>query len=210
MLRINKAWILDKKREHDRAVEQLGKIALDPASTFATEHMAKAMAANIFVSNCKRIATKNTKRHEKRGKKTRGKRWFTLAGEINSSLARHALFLCVFVFFVVPRWRSDKVPGFCSDELPRPFTVRVERRPWERFAGGFQMLEERRRTCTPVPYLRRRCRPTWSGMFMRMNNLHSSCVPEPLRLVRAPMNAGPAQPTTGALRMRGPLRQPTQ
>ena len=108
------------------------------------------------------------------------------------------------------RWRSDKVPGFCSDKLPCPFTVRVERRPWERYAGGFQMLEERRRTCTPVPYLRRRCRPTWSGVFMRMNSLHSSCAPESLKLVRAPTNAGPAQPTTGALRKRGPLRQPTQ
>ena len=117
---------------------------------------------------------------------------------------------CYVTMCDVMRWRSDKVPGFCSDKLPCPFTVRVERRPWERYAGGFQMLEERRRTCTPVPYLRRRCRPTWSGVFMRMNSLHSSCAPESLKLVRAPTNAGPAQPTTGALRKRGPLRQPTQ
>lgn len=47
MLEINRALILEKRGQHDRAVQLLGELALDPASTFATEHLAKAMLANI-------------------------------------------------------------------------------------------------------------------------------------------------------------------
>ena len=42
MLKINKALVLNLKGKHDDAVRLLGELALDPNSTFGTEHSAKA------------------------------------------------------------------------------------------------------------------------------------------------------------------------
>ena len=42
MLNINKALVLNLKGKHDDAVRLLGELALDPSSTFGTEHSAKA------------------------------------------------------------------------------------------------------------------------------------------------------------------------
>jgi tetratricopeptide (TPR) repeat protein len=47
ILQINKALILDRKGDHDSAVRLLGELALDPASTYATEHLAKVTLANV-------------------------------------------------------------------------------------------------------------------------------------------------------------------
>jgi len=47
ILQINKALILNRKGNHEDAVRLLGELALDPKSTYATEHMAKASLANI-------------------------------------------------------------------------------------------------------------------------------------------------------------------
>jgi hypothetical protein len=47
ILLINKALLLNKRGEKDAAVKLLGQLALDPQSTFATEHLAKATLANI-------------------------------------------------------------------------------------------------------------------------------------------------------------------
>jgi hypothetical protein len=47
MLQINKALILDRKGDHDGAVQLLGEVALDPASTYAAEHLAKVTLANV-------------------------------------------------------------------------------------------------------------------------------------------------------------------
>jgi tetratricopeptide (TPR) repeat protein len=47
ILQINKALILDRKGDHDGAVRFLGELALDPASTYATEHLAKVTLANV-------------------------------------------------------------------------------------------------------------------------------------------------------------------
>jgi len=42
MLEINKALVLNLKGDHTAAVRMLGELALDPSSTFGTEHSAKA------------------------------------------------------------------------------------------------------------------------------------------------------------------------
>ena len=47
ILLINKALLLNKRGEKDAAVKLLGQLALDPQSTFAIEHLAKATLANI-------------------------------------------------------------------------------------------------------------------------------------------------------------------
>lgn len=47
ILQINKALILNRKGRHDEAVDLLGRLAVDPASTFGTEHLAKATFANL-------------------------------------------------------------------------------------------------------------------------------------------------------------------
>lgn len=47
ILLINKALILDRQGDHDGAVRLLGELALDPASTYATEHLAKVTLASV-------------------------------------------------------------------------------------------------------------------------------------------------------------------
>lgn len=47
ILLINKALILDRGGDREGAVRLLGELALDPASTFATEHLAKVTLANV-------------------------------------------------------------------------------------------------------------------------------------------------------------------
>ncbi len=47
ILQINKALIMDRSGDHDGAVRLLGELALDSASTYATEHLAKVTLANI-------------------------------------------------------------------------------------------------------------------------------------------------------------------
>jgi tetratricopeptide (TPR) repeat protein len=47
-LQVNKALILERKGDRDGAVRLLGELALDPASTYATEQMAKSTLANIL------------------------------------------------------------------------------------------------------------------------------------------------------------------
>src|SRR6185436_495612 len=47
ILLINKALITDRSGDHAAAVQQLGELALDSASTYATEHLAKVTLANI-------------------------------------------------------------------------------------------------------------------------------------------------------------------
>jgi len=47
ILQINKALILDRSGDHEGAVRLLGELALDPASTYATEHLAKVTLANV-------------------------------------------------------------------------------------------------------------------------------------------------------------------
>jgi tetratricopeptide (TPR) repeat protein len=47
ILLINKALIMDRSEDHEAAVRLLGELALDPASTNATEHLAKVTLANI-------------------------------------------------------------------------------------------------------------------------------------------------------------------
>jgi tetratricopeptide (TPR) repeat protein len=46
-LQINKALLLEHKGDHAGAVRLLGELALDPASTFATEQLAKVALANV-------------------------------------------------------------------------------------------------------------------------------------------------------------------
>ena len=45
MLLINKALVLDRAGDHNGAVKLLGELALDPESTYGTEHLAKASLA---------------------------------------------------------------------------------------------------------------------------------------------------------------------
>jgi tetratricopeptide (TPR) repeat protein len=47
ILLINKALVMDRDGRHEAAVRLLGELALDPASTYATEHLAKATLADI-------------------------------------------------------------------------------------------------------------------------------------------------------------------
>jgi tetratricopeptide (TPR) repeat protein len=47
ILQINRALILKRKGDREGAVRVLGGLALDPASTYATEHMAKVTLASI-------------------------------------------------------------------------------------------------------------------------------------------------------------------
>ena len=47
ILLINKALVLDRSGDHDGAVRMLGDLALDPTSTYATEHLAKVTLANV-------------------------------------------------------------------------------------------------------------------------------------------------------------------
>jgi hypothetical protein len=47
ILQINKAIALDRSGDHAGAVRLLGELALDPTSTFATEHLAKVTVANF-------------------------------------------------------------------------------------------------------------------------------------------------------------------
>jgi tetratricopeptide (TPR) repeat protein len=42
ILQINKALVLNRQGDHESAVRLLGELALDPKSTYATEHLAKA------------------------------------------------------------------------------------------------------------------------------------------------------------------------
>jgi tetratricopeptide (TPR) repeat protein len=47
ILLINKALVMDRSGDHEGAVRLLGELALDPASTYATEHLAKVTLANV-------------------------------------------------------------------------------------------------------------------------------------------------------------------
>jgi tetratricopeptide (TPR) repeat protein len=47
ILLINKALIQDRNGDHDGAVRLLGELALDPSSTYATEHLAKVALAGV-------------------------------------------------------------------------------------------------------------------------------------------------------------------
>ncbi|MEK6337295.1 MAG: hypothetical protein AABM67_20425 [Acidobacteriota bacterium] len=47
ILVINKALVLDRNGDHDGAIRLLGELALDPASTYATEHLAKVALASV-------------------------------------------------------------------------------------------------------------------------------------------------------------------
>jgi len=51
ILEINKAILLSHKGDRERAVRNLGHLALDPQSTYATEQMAKFTLANITKSH---------------------------------------------------------------------------------------------------------------------------------------------------------------
>ena len=48
VLLINRALILDRRGDRAAAVEILGKLATDPASTLATEQLAKATLAGLI------------------------------------------------------------------------------------------------------------------------------------------------------------------
>ena len=48
ILQVNKALIRERKGDREGAVRLLGELALDPASTYATEHMAKFTFADIL------------------------------------------------------------------------------------------------------------------------------------------------------------------
>jgi len=48
MLQINKALIMNRTGNHDAAIRLLGELALDPNSTFATEHFAKSALAILL------------------------------------------------------------------------------------------------------------------------------------------------------------------
>jgi tetratricopeptide (TPR) repeat protein len=48
ILQVNQALILERKGGREGAVRLLGELALNPASTYATEHMAKFTLANIL------------------------------------------------------------------------------------------------------------------------------------------------------------------
>ena len=48
VLLINKALILDRRGDRDTAIAILGELALSPDSTLATEHLAKAMLADLI------------------------------------------------------------------------------------------------------------------------------------------------------------------
>src|SRR5262249_36184151 len=47
LLLINKALVLDRSGDREGAVRLLGELALDPASTYATEHLAKVTLASV-------------------------------------------------------------------------------------------------------------------------------------------------------------------
>jgi hypothetical protein len=47
MLLINKALVLDRAGDHSGAIRLLGELALDPKSTYGTEHLAKASLAMV-------------------------------------------------------------------------------------------------------------------------------------------------------------------
>lgn len=47
ILLISKALIMDRRGDHEGAVRLLGELALDPASTYATEHLAKVTLAIV-------------------------------------------------------------------------------------------------------------------------------------------------------------------
>jgi tetratricopeptide (TPR) repeat protein len=47
LLQINKALVLDRSGDHEGAIRLLGELALDPASTYATEHLAKVTLASV-------------------------------------------------------------------------------------------------------------------------------------------------------------------
>jgi tetratricopeptide (TPR) repeat protein len=51
MLEINKALVLNLKGDRDAAVRMLGELALDPKSTFGTEHSAKAALSILLMSS---------------------------------------------------------------------------------------------------------------------------------------------------------------
>jgi hypothetical protein len=48
VLLINRAAIFAGRGEQDAAITILGELALSPRSTFATEHLAKAMLARVI------------------------------------------------------------------------------------------------------------------------------------------------------------------
>jgi len=48
ILQVNRALILERKGDREGAIRLLGELALDPASTYATEHMAKSTLANLL------------------------------------------------------------------------------------------------------------------------------------------------------------------
>lgn len=47
ILLINQALLFERRGDHDRAIQILGNLGLDPNSTFAAEHLAKATLASI-------------------------------------------------------------------------------------------------------------------------------------------------------------------
>jgi tetratricopeptide (TPR) repeat protein len=47
ILQINKALVLDWRGDHESAVRLLGELALDPKSTYGTEHLAKVSLAML-------------------------------------------------------------------------------------------------------------------------------------------------------------------
>lgn len=47
ILLINKALIMDRNGDHNGAIRLLGELALDPLSTYGTEHLAKVALANM-------------------------------------------------------------------------------------------------------------------------------------------------------------------
>ncbi len=49
MLEINKALVFNLKGDHAAAVQLLGELALDPKSTFHTEHAAKAALSILLM-----------------------------------------------------------------------------------------------------------------------------------------------------------------
>ena len=59
ILQINKAVILQRKGDHEGAVRLLGALALDAASTYATEHMAKVTLSYLLKTYYNIVITQN-------------------------------------------------------------------------------------------------------------------------------------------------------
>ena len=67
ILLINKALIMDRSGGHEGAVRLLGELALDPASTYATEHLAKVTLASVT----KKYRWSRGTRHGRKGRARR-------------------------------------------------------------------------------------------------------------------------------------------